>query len=358
VVDSGILRTKAELLCYGIAPSKSSIELSNIQNPGNNLRTGNVGLGFRLGGLYVNSPFGHKFTKKSPYKIEQRDDKWFVTNGKEEYEIIPRVPSSWCSEKFGNGKMLSDYVAEEGNNMLVANVYDGCEYFYDDEQCKFCGIQNNKKPRVNDPDVLAGIINIAFLFNPNYKVLLTGGNMNQYHKGAAEYFPTVRTIKVYNPRAVVTCELAPPDDTDILKTLLWWGADNFCCNIEIWDDILRQQVCPGKSKIPKNRYFESWAFGLETIGPNSMETGLVTGLEPVSSVKKGIENITAAGVIPSAIPFHPNDGCVYEDRSPCDPDILIEVSEIIADGLKLYGLNPKEHSSCTSCGACTIESDI
>ena len=240
--------------------------------------------------------------------------------------------------------------------MLVSNVYDTCCYFSKKEQCKFCGINKSHHFVKKDPKDLAEAISIA-VKEKNYGILWTGGNTYTPDRGALNYLEPIKELRklVNNP---VICEMAPPEDNKYLDILLKAGVNNFDFNIEIWNDNLRKQICPGKSNISKSRYFEVWKHCLEKIGNSSMETALIAGLEPLESVKQSIEELTSKGVIPTAIPFHPNDDSTFSNKPPCDPKILREISLLISKAIKKYGLQPKKHLSCLSCGACTIEVDM
>jgi biotin synthase-related radical SAM superfamily protein len=152
--------------------------------------------------------------------------------------------------------------------------------------------------------------------------------------------------------------MVPPEsDSDILK-LINSGATSFGFNIEIWDDTLRKEICPGKSQISKRRYIDAMKKVIDILGPNRVGSVLLVGLEPVRSSIDGAVTLSSIGVQPCILPFKPWDKSVYRERPHCNPDDLIKVSERAVRAMIENNISPEKNQGCLLCEGCTIDHDI
>jgi hypothetical protein len=87
-----LIKTKAELLCYGIRENKYSDEFYTIQNPFNIKKGGYVGLHFILDDvLQVLSSTTYKFDKHSKFEIVKDNNIFYLKSKRQKIKISPIV---------------------------------------------------------------------------------------------------------------------------------------------------------------------------------------------------------------------------------------------------------------------------
>jgi len=173
-------------------------------------------------------------------------------------------------------------------------------------------------------------------------------------KGTEYFVECIREIRKTVKKIPIWVEMCPPDENRYIQMMIDAGADSFGFNIEIWDDDLRKEVCPGKSAISKERYFEAFDYVAEKIGKNRAGTVLIAGLEPKESTVEGAKAMMQKGLMVCILPFKPWDGSEYAGKEPCNPKDLLWIAERTAKFMKKYGINPKNYHGCLNCPSCTI----
>ncbi len=353
-----ILKTKAELLCWGIRPGKHMEEAYEKQNPFDDKRTGNAGVQLILGKeVFVNSPAGHGFCEYSPYELRRDGEKWLLfRNGRQRLECGLVEAPAWYSEKTSSGTPMPRVMTHEGRNTLITAVYNHCAYFSTGEECRFCAIACQKSLKWKKTQDLRETAEKALKHNPNYSMNLTGGNIPTDDRGLSYYLDFVRQARETGIKVMV--EAAPPGNQKALEELAGAGVNAMGLNLEVWDDKLRKILCPGKSKIGKAKYFETWKNALELLGENSVCSVLLLGFEHNRSLLEGAEEMASRGVVPTLIPLRPNTGSHLENFRLPSPEEVFLASEKTAEYIERYGLRPHDQPGCTQCGACSLETDF
>jgi hypothetical protein len=343
-----LINFKAEILCWGVRTSKTADEIYKKQHPGKDNRTGNAGLHLILDNkLVINAITGDKFCEKSPYKIEEdgiyKDDKKIV-----DYKIIN--PPQWY-------ETCGDTFLQEGKNTLITAIWNDCCYFHRNEQCKYCELGYGDNKGFKKVEDIVGTIQMALKESSNIFVHLTGGNTYTPDHGGLNYLKYVKAIREINKEVPISLEMAPPDDVLIVKQLVEAGVDGFSINIEVWNDERRKEICPGKSKITKEKYFAAWKKGVELLGKFKVSSMIIFGLDTMESIKEAIVELVKIGVKPTTIPFRPFEKSQLCDWKVPDPKEYIEITKFLAEKLKEYGAKDSDFVGCEHCGACTIEAD-
>lgn len=149
----------------------------------------------------------------------------------------------------------------------------------------------------------------------------------------------------------------PENDSDILQ-LIKLGANSFGFNIEIWDDALRKEICPGKSSISKKRYLAASRKVLNVLGTNRVGSCLVVGLESIDSSTEGAKTLTENGIQPCILPFKPWDKSSFKNMTHCKSDDLIQVSKSATEAMIKNRISPSANQGCLLCDGCTIDHDM
>lgn len=356
---------KIQLLCKGLKSNELSQQLFAEQNPYNHKRTGNAGLQLLLGEICTpaNVPTGDRFTDYSPYTLGLVDDDYYIfERGEAACRCLPVPTPSWYTRTLSDGVPAGRVLLQEGTSTLISAIRNACEYCSSGEACAFCSIGKYASKKygilIKKPHQIAEAVIFAVRASKDRKLTLdlTGGNTLTPDRGASMYVDVVKAIRAVNDIPICV-EISPPETDEYLSELADAGVNAFMMNLEIWDEKLRHLFMPGKSRISKGRYFEAWRHALSIVGTNRVSSVLIAGLESTRSTLDGARHLIDSGVIPTIMPFRPNDGSILENFDTPDPDnvghITFEVGRLLAEN----SLNPKLHPGCISCSACSAEAD-
>ncbi len=354
-----LAETKAGILCCGLKESKAAEEIYALQHPTLHKRTGNAGLQLALPqGFIVNGIYGEAFCKKSPYLAEKQGKQFFVSrNGSLVCACTPIPAPKWYHKTTTDGKPMSSIMLQEGKDTLISSVWNNCCYFQNGTQCKFCILGYQKEMQwKNEKQVLETLL-AALEENPAYQLHLTAGNSASPDHGLANYEKYVKTIRK-ETNLPVTLEISPPEDLKQLESIIAAGANGFSINIEIWDEKKRREICPGKSKIKREKYFQAWQKAVDLLGKFKTSSVLIVGLDSKENIAEGIRAMACIGIKPVLIPFRPFAKSALHYLQPPKARELMKLSEIAGKELKKAGAKEKELIGCEHCGACSLEKDF
>lgn len=349
-----LMHTKAELLCYGVNANEETKERM-VEANSYVLEKGFMHAAhFILGGLIVNTCISEEYCKNSPYEI--RATKTRMSLYKENRYIAPikvlRLPD-WCKTTV-NGKPIGDFLRPHSENCIACWPSLMCHYYGKKEQCKFCSMGDYRIHDILHPKMVIDMIHEAIQYNKNYEVALSGGTC-QEPDHAIDYFAEI----CEGARAVgakyISVETAPPKALDKIDHLKACGATAIIMNLEIADDNLRKEICPGKSKITKEHYYEAYKRGVSVFGPGNVSCVLIAGIQPKDDILQEAAALIRIGVVPTIIPFKPLDGCEMKNGHTADPEELIEISTKIDKLLDEADLIAAEQKGCTKCNGCSLE---
>jgi hypothetical protein len=357
---SDAIKTKAEVLCWGLRQSRSAEQAYLIQHPTEHKRTGNAGIHMIIkDGSVLNAIYGEKFCERSPYHLEKINNNfWLYKNKIPTCQVSLISAPKWYTERTKDGTLMADVFLQEGIDTLISSIRNNCCYFQDNKQCRFCILGYEKGIGQKKVSHIAETAYVALKENPNYYLHLTGGNTFTPDHGIIYYETYIKAIKQENPKTSLSLEVSPPENIQHLEDIISAGADGFSMNIELWDEVKRKKICPGKSKIKRELYFKSWNKGVELLGKFKISSVLLVGLDTFDSIADGIKQLVPMGVKPVLLPFRPFNSCDLNNLPPPNPRELLQLSaiagrELIKAGAKVSGLLGCEH-----CGGCSVENDF
>lgn len=352
-----LIKIKAELLCFGLRYDKEAQKFFKRQNPYSIGKTGNVGLHIILENkLSVLVSTTHVFDKKTQYRLKEKNKKWIlIKNDKEVCEVTPIKMPVWYPKKTSSGSPTSTVFLHEGLN-FIHQCYQGCGYFQTKKACKFCGTGPIWK--IPTPEDVGETVELAYKENSNYQVCLGGGSPITAGKGTEYFLDCIKEIRKRVKEIPIWIEMVPPAENKYIRLMIDAGANSFGFNIEIWDDDLRKEICPGKFEVNKERYFAAFNFVNKKLGKNKIGTLLIAGLEPKESTLEGVEVMSQMGVRVCLLAFKPWDTCEYVYKESCNPEDLLWISKRAADFMKTNKIDPQKNYGCLNCPSCTIDGDF
>lgn len=154
-------------------------------------------------------------------------------------------------------------------------------------------------------------------------------------------------------------ECIPPAIEDIDK-LIDAGATAFGFNIEIWNQEIREKICPGKSQISRDYYLQAMRHVVKRLGQNRVGSCIIVGLDSYDSIKNAIDELIGIGVEPCILPYkkynRTNLGGFKIDNGYRHD--FIRLSQYAAVEAYKHGILFEKNQGCLNCACCTIMHDI
>lgn len=262
-------------------------------------------------------------------------------------------PPKWYGKTTETNKKASEIFIDEGENYLHM-TYSGCDYYKCNLKCKFCGC----KERINDSTAkeIAEVVDYA-KNERKYHVCLGGGTYLPLQKSTEKFLEIITKIREKSCDIPIWVEMVPPKEEEI-KLLVDAGATSFGFNIEVYDEKLRKEICPGKSAISIKEYIKRGEYANELLGGNKVGSTLICGIAPIETIKKGIDELTDNKIHPCILAFRPSQGSEYETKEECDTNSFYECSKYATLKMLEKGLDIFQNEGCLLCEYCTILHDL
>ena len=300
-------------------------EIFKLQNPNEMHKQGRYfGIMMKLDNrLGVLANVSYNKTDKIKYRLEGTlDDVRLVDdNGNFICNVSYIHAPAWYSEKTRSNKPTSEVFIDEGETFLHM-TYSGCDYGRYGIGCKFCGCTEE----INNPtaDEIAETVDFA-KEEPQYQVCLGGGTTLPLSKSTEKFKEMISKIREKTKSIPIWVEMVPPTEEEI-KELIDSGATSFGFNIEVFDEKLRKEICPGKSAISIDRYIERGKYANELLGGNKVGSTLICGIAPIETIKRGVDELTKNGIHPCILAFRPSENSEFEKLEECDDKVFLECS--------------------------------
>lgn len=290
-----------------------------------------------------------KFAEKSPFHMVKNDSGMFeVWQNDEKYTDIVLLPRPYFYDLFtSDGIRMSDIAVIGEPDHLRTVLNQRCGYQQIGKACKFCAVESWWAGFVDKtPAHVAEIAEAAYREGIARHVTLSTGTRLSRGKGLEDL---VETAKLIQTKASVTMTLnfEPLNDYSLLESLLREGkeagATTTLCNIECFDESLREDIMPMKGKNTIADYMRVWEKCVAIFDHNEVYTMVIAGLgESDESILRGVELAASMGVVTSIVPHTPMRNAVYEDMEPPSVERMLYLYKAALPiyekyGLKLYG---------------------
>jgi biotin synthase-related radical SAM superfamily protein len=290
-----------------------------------------------------------KFADNSPFHLVKNEEgKFEVWKDYIKYTDVVMLPRPLFYDKVtSDGVHMSDIAVIGEPDHLRSVLNQKCGYQQLGKACKFCAVESwwagykDKSPRH-----VAEVAEAAYKEGMARHVTLSTGTKLSQGKGLEDLVETARLIQ---PKAHVTMTLnfEPVNDSGLLEELLVEGRKNGAttalCNIECFDESMREDIMPLKGKNSIQDYLKVWRKCVEHFEHNEVYTMAIAGLgESNESILKGVELAASEGVVCSIVPHTPMRKAAYENMDPPQVSRMMYLYEEALPiyekyGLKLYG---------------------
>ena len=134
-------------------------------------------------------------------------------------------------------------------------------------------------------------------------IQLTGGSTLQAGGECARIVDILQAIDetagIANIPGEIIVYTTPPAVAQEIDSLFAAGADRIACDIEIWNEAIFREICPGKSQwTGRQRALDTLLHIAGRHGPNKACSTFVVGLEPAEDFLAGAEYLARNGIVP------------------------------------------------------------
>lgn len=350
---------KAELLFSGLRENEVVRQIYKIQNPDEVWKTGNNGVFLSIMGQDSLLSINHKANKGSPYEIVKKGVGYSLLKNGEvvttDIEVMP-IPD-WYTTQVDRNK-FSNYFVFEGNKFLHL-AYKGCA-FLKQEKCKFCSTKRRVEGTDNTPiEIINAFKAVHNKIGKETQICLGGGTYIPFSENIQYFLKIIQGIREIDATIPIWVECIPPAIDDIDK-LIDAGATAFGFNIEIWDQKIREKICPGKSQISRDCYLQAMKHVVKRLGHNCVGSCIIVGLDSYDSIKNAIDELIGIGAEPCILPYkkynRTNLGGFKIDKGYQHD--FIRLSHYAAIEAYKHGVLFEKNQGCLNCACCTIMHDI
>jgi radical SAM protein (TIGR04043 family) len=308
---------------------------------------------------------GHLAERYNSASLEETDNpNIWVYDGFVTLQLIPKP--KFYDKVTSDGIPYNHIALLHGSRTLATTVYQGCKYWENGAQCKFCTIPHSytsgNTVLEKTPEQIVEVVLAAESEGAIDDVLLTTGTTKSSDMGCALLIRIIKAIRESSD-IPIGIQFEPPVDTSVISDVAKAGANAVAMHIESTDESVRKQMSPGKYEYGSlDFYRERLKFALEYFDRGNVSTYVLHGLgEDWQQTLEVVEELASLGVLPIVAPIRPAGGSQLADYIPTYVDNLdasIEFYKRIGLILFRNGINPeKTVAGCHKCGGCTPEQE-
>lgn len=275
------------------------------------------------GDVLVSAPVDEAFTKDSPYRLLQRDERFVLESEGESAEVRIVAPPKYYTKKTRSGIPMWR-VGHSYGPYIAINPAKRCGFSESGTPCRFCDTVTQAADRDQPIPVedVVDTVRAAFADGASEFVYLHIGYIDSPDAGVQFIEPYVRAIKRHFD-TLVAVQLQPPRDNRWIDYIYAIGVDAISYSIEIHDEKILAEMCSGRAvQVGRERYYEALRHAA-TIFPNgTVWSDLIVGLEPIDSTLAGIDSLVEMGVLPVLSVFRPlGDTDLRDHPMPTTQDV-------------------------------------
>ncbi len=356
-----VVELKAQLLSNGVSIDKSVLvnydkqfiekrRAYGIQDPDEYLR---VRIPQELVLLPENCVCSININKVSPWLLcySKNENAYIIRNGITEKRVtFPIRPAFYDKYLLSDeNKRVNQVITLYGGHSLGVFLNRNC-CFESKGVCHFCSLCNNHKD-TNDFDNLISfeilLESLKIVLEEPYpfsQIMLNGGNLDGLDNNFSYYANHAKGTSLYlveNGYTNIELHLitSPPKDLGLLEDLA--GIDiKIAINMETISDKLFAKYCPGKDKYIGHQHIKNaLTKAVDILGKGKVYTILVGGLEPLDSLKEGIEELVKLGVIPVINVLHVDPNTLIGNEKRPSVEYILESGKILQQAYRKFPIS-------------------
>lgn len=294
---------------------------------------------------------------QSPFSmdISENGKPCILYNGQFVTEVDLPPKTSFYEQFTSSGIPFKWMAVLQGLDVLAFPYLWPCEYARAGFACQYChtGGFTEQLAKEGHPDQpfptaqdVAEIVNYAIHTEELAShIQITGGStMNpqaECHLIASMLNTIDDVAGLENIRGEMLIYTTPPSDPSMIDDVFDAGADRVACSLEVWDENLVAQVCPGKTRFTgRDRHLRTLLHIADKYGPNKACSSFVVGVEPVESFLAGAEYLASNGIVPIASVWIPHGRPVLGKTETPGIDYYRQLRNGLAEIYTKYNCEP------------------
>lgn len=293
----------------------------------------------------------------APFELTlgQEGKPWLCYEGNYLVEVSLPPATEFYRQQTSRGIPFLGMAVLQGRDVLAFPYLWPCEYAKAGLACKFCHCGNFTQQQSLSgtyqdfqftPQDVAEVVHYAVNLErcASYVQITGGSTMNTDGEcdRVVEILEAIDDVAgLNNIPGEIVLYLTPPSDPRKVDRLFAAGADRIACDIEIWDEELARQICPGKDRgTGRQRHLDTLLHIARTQGPFKACSTFVVGLEPAASFLDAAEYLARNGIVPIPSIWMPHGLPPVESRVTADLEFFRTVKRGLAGIYHKYQCEP------------------
>ena len=221
--------------------------------------------------VLINVPLQSQQAKNSPLHVDQVRESTFsiATENGHPFCTLKLLPVPAFGLQIIGQKRAGEYALLHAKDCLASTVNQRCMYWQEGLHCHYCGIELTLRAgntvAEKRPEKLLQVLDLALAETVVTHVTLTIGSQPNESRGILQYLPIVRALKEHHPEISIHAQFEPPPAENYITQLHEVGCDTVGIHVEITDDVKRLEFCPGKGRIPWEKYKRTWEVAVDAL---------------------------------------------------------------------------------------------
>ncbi len=290
---------KLDLVLRGMKISRHALESPEISRPLELCRETAMALELNMilpGDVVVNIPIQDCLADDRPYTLNRQGDDFFIESESGRVDVSIAPTPKYYDQKTKDGTPMVRIGRTYGGYLAISPI-PVCEFLTENLPCRYCDL-DVKNHGWSVAEVME-TVEAALSERAAEYICLNVGYRDTPDGGIVMLEPYIKEIK--NVYDVLVCVQAQPPTVDHWVDASYaMGIDSIAYNIEVYDPEMFKRIAPGKLRmLGRERYFQALAHAAKIFPSGAVVSNLIIGAEPAKSTMKGIDVLTASGVIPT-----------------------------------------------------------
>ncbi len=248
--------------------------------------------------VIVNIPVLACLAEEKPYTLVKKGDGFSIRAQSGEAVEVRLAPTPQYYDRKTTSGVPMVRIGRTYGGYLALSPNPLCEFIEDDLACHYCDL-STRDHRAWTVDEVLETVDAALSEGAAEYICLNVGYTRSADGGIALLEPYIQAIK--DRFDVQVCVQAQPPAVDHwIDSSYAMGIDSIAYNLEVYDPQIFEEIAPGKMRVVgRERYFSALKHAAKIFPSGAVVSNLIIGSEPVASTMKGIDMLTALGVIPT-----------------------------------------------------------
>lgn len=275
---------------------------------------------------------------------------------------FPQIPA-YYNNTTRSGKPVGEIAPViEWGYLIYLTVFRNCQYFGKTEECAFCDINHNYRQQKKEGRPYTGvkpleeILEVLGFIDQQDDVAkvytITGGSVTKDLRGKNEvdfYYEYAEGIEKKFPGRWLGKIVTQAWEKADLQRFKDVGIQVYHPNYEIWDPVLFEKFCPGKTRyIGRENWMQRIVDSADIFGPSHVIPNFVGGVElskpwgfktideAIESTSEGLDFFMSHGVVPRFTTWCPEPFTTLAEEADQEHPALVYFCELLTSWKEIF----------------------